>query len=95
MGEKGRYKNHTTQPVLKQMARLSAGKTQILLFLMPGSKYIILVVLLINERNKERKKEREGRRKEEKKKIKRRGRREKSEKEKNTQNAALEDKRVR
>ena len=42
---------------------------QILFFLMPGSKYIILVVLLINERNKERKKERgreeEGREKEE------------------------------
>ena len=27
---------------------------------MPGSRYIILVVLLINERKKERKKEREG-----------------------------------
>lgn len=46
---------------------------------MPGSKYIILVVLLINERNKERKKER-GR--ERGRKRKRRGRREKSEKEK-------------
>ena len=69
MGEKGRYRNHTTQPVLKQMARHQLGRYKFSFFLMPGSKYIILVVLLINERNKERKKERgreeEGREKEE------------------------------
>ena len=82
MGEKGRYRKHTAQPVPKQMAGCPLGKYKFSFFLMRGSKYMILVVFLINERKKERKRERkkrerEGRRKEERKK---REKREKGEK---------------